>query len=130
MQIIIQLFIIPNFIYLKVVIKLYSNIQKYESILFRFSILFVSFEEKKKEFCEPNCYRTMLDVEYQEQCRQFRSFSKQSEKFTCIKEDVTDMGFNIQCIQSSRRTRTRTSLRSSLSLCFTSSSITSQIDFS
>lgn len=86
--------------------------------------------EHSTEFCEPNCYRTMLDEEYQEQCRQFRSFSKQSEKFTCIKEDVTDMGFSIQCIQSNRRTRTRTSLRSSLSLCFTSSSITSQIDFS
>ncbi len=70
----------------------------------------------------------MLDEQFQEQCRQFRSFSKQSEKFTCFKEDLSDIGYGIQC--SSRRIRTRTTLRSCLSLYFTSTSLTSQIDFS
>ena len=68
----------------------------------------------------------MLDEQFQEQCRQFRSFSKQSEKFTCLKEDVSDV---IETIQTNSR-RTRTTLRSSLSLCFTSTSLENQIDFS
>jgi hypothetical protein len=29
----------------------------------------------------------MLDEQFQDQCRQFRSFSKQSERFTCLKEE-------------------------------------------
>jgi hypothetical protein len=64
----------------------------------------------------------MLDEQFQEQCRQFRSFSKQSEKFTYLKEDI---GYTI----STNSRRTRTTLRSSLSLCFTSTSLESQIDF-
>jgi hypothetical protein len=64
----------------------------------------------------------MLDEQFQEQCRQFRSFSKQSEKFTYLKEDI---GYAI----STNSRRTRTTLRSSLSLCFTSTSLESQIDF-
>jgi len=82
--------------------------------------------EYSTEFCKPNFYRTMLDEEFQEQCRQFRSFSKQSEKFTYLKEGISDIGFGVQC--SNRRTRT--TLRSSLSLCFTSTSLSSQMDFS
>jgi len=82
--------------------------------------------EYSTEFCKPNFYRTMLDEQFQEQCRQYRSFSKQSEKFTCLKEDISNIGFGIQC--SNRRTRT--TLRSSLSLCFTSTSLASQMDFS
>jgi hypothetical protein len=66
----------------------------------------------------------MLDEQFQEQCRQFRSFSKQSEKFTYLKEDF---GY---VISNSSSRRTRTTLRSSLSLCFTSTSLESQIDFS
>jgi len=66
----------------------------------------------------------MLDEQFQEQCRQFRSFSKQSEKFTYLKEDI---GY---VISNSSSRRTRTTLRSSLSLCFTSTSLESQIDFS
>ena len=65
----------------------------------------------------------MLDEQFQEQCRQFRSFSKQSEKFTYLKEDI---GYAIST--SSRRTTS--TLRSSSSLCFTSTSLESQIDFS
>lgn len=68
----------------------------------------------------------MLDEQFQEQCRQFRSFSKQSEKFTCIKEDVSDGNYVIP----SHSRRTRTTLRPSLSLCFTSSSLANQMDFS
>jgi hypothetical protein len=68
----------------------------------------------------------MLDEQFQEQCRQFRSFSKQSEKSTCFKEDISDTGYAIR-YSSSRRTRT--TLRSSLSLCFTSTSLASQMDF-
>jgi hypothetical protein len=68
----------------------------------------------------------MLDGQFQEQCRQFRSFSKQSEKFTSLKEDITEISY---CLQSNNR-RTRTTLRSSLSLCFTSTSLSSQMDFS
>lgn len=68
----------------------------------------------------------MLDDQFQEQCRQFRSFSKQSEKFTCLKEDISDGTYAIQ----SNSRRTRTTLRSSLSLCFTSTSLASQMDFS
>jgi hypothetical protein len=68
----------------------------------------------------------MLDDQYQDQCRQFRSFSKQSEKFTCLNENVSDINYGIP---SSNR-RTRTTIRSSLSLCFTSTSLTSQMDFS
>ncbi len=67
----------------------------------------------------------MLDEQFQEQCRQFRSFSKQSEKFNYLKEDISEIGC---CIRSNNR-RTRTTLRSSLSLCFTSTSLTSQMDF-
>ncbi|CAF4607663.1 unnamed protein product [Rotaria sp. Silwood1] len=85
--------------------------------------------EHSTEFCKPNFYRTMLDEKFQEQCRQFRSFSKQSEKFTCLKEDVSNISYGIQ--NNSRHTRTRTTtLRSSLSLCFTSTSLTNQMDFS
>ena len=65
----------------------------------------------------------MLDEQFQEQCRQFRSFSKQSEKFTYLKEDI---GYAI----STSNRRTSTTLRPSLSLCFTSTSLASQIDFS
>jgi hypothetical protein len=65
----------------------------------------------------------MLDEQFQEQCRQFRSFSKQSEKFNCLKENISDG------IPNSSR-RTRTTLRSSLSLIFTSTSLASQMDFS
>jgi len=68
----------------------------------------------------------MLDEQFQEQCRQFRSFSKQSEKFNCLKENISDIGYGIP--NSSRRTRT--TLRSSLSLIFTSTSLASQMDFS
>jgi len=68
----------------------------------------------------------MLDEKFQEQCRQFRSFSKQSEKFTCLKEDISETGYSTQ----SNSRRTRTTLRTSLSLCFTSTSLTSQMDFS
>ncbi len=68
----------------------------------------------------------MLDEQYQEQCRQFRSYSKQSEKFTCLKDDISNIGYAIP--NNSRRTRT--TLRPSLSLCFTSTSLESQIDFS
>jgi hypothetical protein len=69
----------------------------------------------------------MLDEQFHEQCRQFRSFSKQSEKFTYLKEEgISDIGFGIQ--RGNRRTRT--TLRSSLSLCFTSTSLSSQMDFS
>jgi hypothetical protein len=68
----------------------------------------------------------MLDEQFQEQCRQFRSFSKQSEKFTCLKEGISETGYGIPT--NSRRTRT--TLRSSLSLCFTSTSLASQMDFS
>jgi hypothetical protein len=68
----------------------------------------------------------MLDEQYQEQCRQFRSFSKQSEKFNCLKEDISDINYGLQT--NSRRTRT--TLRSSLSLCFTSTSLTGQMNFS
>ncbi|UJR37969.1 hypothetical protein I4U23_030652 [Adineta vaga] len=81
--------------------------------------------EHSTEFCTPNLYRTMLDEQFQEQCRQFRSFSKQSEKFTCLKEDFSE---TIQNIQYNSR-RTRITLRSSLSLCFTSTSLETQIDF-
>lgn len=69
----------------------------------------------------------MLDEQFQEQCRQFRSFSKQSERINCLKEDISDIGFGIP---SSNNRRTRTTLRSSLSLCFMSTSLTSQMDFS
>ena len=65
----------------------------------------------------------MLDEQFQEQCRQFRSFSKQSEKFSYLKEDI---GY---VISNNSSRRTRTTLRSSLSLCFTSTSLESQIDF-
>jgi hypothetical protein len=68
----------------------------------------------------------MLDEQFQEQCRQYRSFSKQSEKFNYFKEDISDIGYGIP--NSSRRTRT--TLRSSLSLIFTSTSLASQMDFS
>lgn len=68
----------------------------------------------------------MLDEQFQEQCRQFRSFSKQSEKFTCLREDVSNIGYGIQ----NNNRRTRTTLRSSLSLCFTSTSLINQMDFS
>ncbi|CAF3652870.1 unnamed protein product [Rotaria sordida] len=83
--------------------------------------------EYSTEFCKPNFYRTMLDEKFQEQCRQFRSFSKQSEKFTCLREDISNVGYGIQ--NNNRRTRT-TILRSSLSLYFTNTSLTNQIDFS
>jgi hypothetical protein len=82
--------------------------------------------EYSTEFCKPSFYRTMLDEEYIEQCRQFRTFSKQSEKFTCLKEDISNIELGIQC----NNRRTRTTLRSSLSLCFTSTSLASQMDFS
>lgn len=68
----------------------------------------------------------MLDENFQEQCRQFRSFSKQSEKFTSLKDDLFNQGLAISI--TSRRTRT--TLRSSLSLSFTSTSLESQMDFS
>ena len=68
----------------------------------------------------------MLDEEFQEQCRQFRSFSKQSEKFTCLNRDVPNIGHRIQ----SSSTRARPTLRSSLSSCFANTSPASQMDFS
>lgn len=68
----------------------------------------------------------MLDENFQEQCRQFRSFSKQFEKFTSLKDDLSELGSAISI--TSRRTRT--SFRSSLSLSFTSTSLESQMDFS
>jgi hypothetical protein len=68
----------------------------------------------------------MLDEQFQEQCRQFRTFSKQSEKFNCLKEDTSDIGYGIQ----NHSRRTRTTLRPSLSLCFTSTSLANQMDFS
>ncbi|CAF3238619.1 unnamed protein product [Rotaria socialis] len=82
--------------------------------------------EHSTEFCKPSFYRTMLDEKFQEQCRQFRSFSKQSEKFTCLREDISHVGYGIQ----SNSRRTRTTIRSSLSLCFTSTSLANQMDLS
>ena len=80
-----------------------------------------------KEFCKPNYYRTMLDEQFQDQCRRFRSFSKQAEKFQYSTEDNCQLADDNP---STKHRRTRTSIRSSLSLCFTSTSQTNQIDFS
>ncbi|CAF3790920.1 unnamed protein product [Adineta steineri] len=83
--------------------------------------------EYSTEFCKPNFYRTMLDEQYQEQCRQFRAFSKQSGRFTCLNEEnISDLNYGIQA----NNRRTRTTLRSSLSVCFTSTSLTNEMDFS
>jgi len=86
-----------------------------------------AFYEYSTEFCKPNYYRTMLDEQFQDQCRRFRAFSKQAEKFQCSNDEKINIHDDNP---STRSRRTRTSIRSSLSLCFTSSSSTTQIDFS
>ena len=88
-------------------------------------MVFVYLRWPFQEFCTPNFYRTMLDEGFQEQCRRFRSFSKQAEKFI----STTNLNDDNPSTKN-RRTRPTTTLRSSLSLCFTSSFLTSQIDFS
>ncbi|CAF0789181.1 unnamed protein product [Adineta steineri] len=45
-----------------------------------------AFYEYSKEFCLPNQYRTMIDVDYQEQYRQYRFETKQFDKFTGANE--------------------------------------------
>jgi len=44
------------------------------------------FYEYSKEFCIPNQYRTMIDIDYQEQYRQYRFETKQFDKFTGANE--------------------------------------------
>jgi len=45
-----------------------------------------AFYEYSKELCIPDQYRTMIDIDYQEEYRQYRSETKQHEKFTGTNE--------------------------------------------
>jgi len=46
------------------------------------------FYEYSKEFCMPNQYRTMIDIDYQEQYRQYRFETKQFDKFSGTNETI------------------------------------------
>lgn len=86
-----------------------------------------AFFEYSTEFCQPNFYRTMLDEQFQDQCRRFRSFSKQTEKFSMLNDERSNLTDDNP---SSKARRNRTITRSSLSLCFSSTSLISEMDFS
>ncbi|CAF3426725.1 unnamed protein product [Rotaria socialis] len=45
-----------------------------------------AFYEYSKQFCIPNQYRTMIDVDYQEEYRQYRHETKQCDRFTGTNE--------------------------------------------
>ncbi|CAF1232890.1 unnamed protein product [Rotaria sordida] len=47
-----------------------------------------AFYEYSKQFCIPNQYRTMNDVDYQEEYRQYRFETKQFDKFTSANERI------------------------------------------
>ena len=70
----------------------------------------------------------MLDEQFQDQCRRFRAFSKQAEK--CSSFNNGHLNFTDDNPSTKNRRIRSTTIRSSLSLCFSTTTLTSEIDFS